>query len=77
MYFIYTQVQRGNGYFSVPKHTPVVFGESGDCGCALLRLQVGDAGNLQEGLLLDETVPAWITDIVIRVRQTQNEQWIE
>jgi hypothetical protein len=31
-----------------------------------MRLQVADAGNLQEGLFLDETVPPWITDIVIR-----------
>ncbi|XP_062520328.1 WD repeat-containing protein 48-like [Corticium candelabrum] len=60
------KVYQGNGYFSVPTHTPVAFGESGDCGCALMRFRVSEAGSLSDGLLLDETVPAWVTDIVIR-----------
>ncbi|XP_064480757.1 WD repeat-containing protein 48-like isoform X2 [Ornithodoros turicata] len=53
----------GNLYFSVPDHTPVVFGEVG--GRTLLRLLVGDAGRETEDMLLHETVPSWVTDVVI------------
>ncbi|XP_035231872.1 WD repeat-containing protein 48-like isoform X1 [Stegodyphus dumicola] len=53
----------GNPYFSVPEHTPVIFSEVG--GRTLLRLLVGDAGRETEELLLHETVPAWVTDVVV------------
>uniref|UniRef100_V5IFQ4 WD repeat-containing protein 48 homolog n=1 Tax=Ixodes ricinus TaxID=34613 RepID=V5IFQ4_IXORI len=53
----------GNMYFSVPDHTPVTFSEVG--GRTLLRLLVGDAGRENEELLLNETVPTWVTDVVI------------
>ncbi|GIY50523.1 WD repeat-containing protein 48 [Caerostris extrusa] len=53
----------GNPYFSVPEHIPVIFSEVG--GRTLLRLLVGDAGRETEELLLHETVPAWVTDVVV------------
>ncbi|KAG8182664.1 hypothetical protein JTE90_019689 [Oedothorax gibbosus] len=53
----------GNQYFSVPEHIPVIFSEVG--GRTLLRLLVGDAGRETEELLLTETVPAWVTDVVV------------
>lgn len=36
-------------------------------GRTLLRLLVGDAGRETEELLLHETVPAWVTDVVVSV----------
>ncbi|XP_023217723.1 WD repeat-containing protein 48 [Centruroides vittatus] len=53
----------GNSYFNVPEHIPVIFGEVG--GRTLLRLLVGDAGRETEELLLHETVPSWVTDVVV------------
>ncbi|KAF8790016.1 WD repeat-containing protein 48 [Argiope bruennichi] len=53
----------GNPYFSVPEHIPVIFSEVG--GRTLLRLLVGDAGRETEELLLHETVPSWVTDVVV------------
>ncbi|GFY37750.1 WD repeat-containing protein 48 [Trichonephila inaurata madagascariensis] len=57
------QAAPGNPYFSVPEHIPVIFSEVG--GRTLLRLLVGDAGRETEELLLHETVPAWVTDVVV------------
>lgn len=42
-----------------------LFSEVG--GRTLLRLLVGDAGRETEELLLHETVPAWVTDVVVSV----------
>ncbi|CAG2060505.1 unnamed protein product, partial [Timema podura] len=53
----------GNDYFSVPGHTPVIFSEVG--GRTLYRLLVRDAGGETEGVLLNETVPPWVVDIVV------------
>ena len=53
----------GNEYFSVPGHTPVIFSEVG--GRTLYRLLARDAGGETEGVLLNETVPAWVLDIVV------------
>ncbi|XP_043462257.1 WD repeat-containing protein 48 [Leptopilina heterotoma] len=53
----------GNPYFSVPGHTPVIFSEVG--GRTLYRLLVQDAGGETEGVLLNDTVPPWVRDIVV------------
>ncbi|KAK8786071.1 hypothetical protein V5799_007564 [Amblyomma americanum] len=53
----------GNMYFSVPEHTPVTFGEVG--GRTLLRFLVGDAGRDTEEMLLHETMPSWMLDVVV------------
>ncbi|XP_058801534.1 WD repeat-containing protein 48 [Phymastichus coffea] len=53
----------GNPYFSVPDHTPVIFSEVG--GRTLYRLLVRDAAGETEGVLLNETVPSWVRDIVV------------
>eukprot|EP00095_Tigriopus_kingsejongensis_P000390 maker-scaffold19_size710362-snap-gene-0.20 protein:Tk00390 transcript:maker-scaffold19_size710362-snap-gene-0.20-mRNA-1 annotation:"wd repeat-containing protein 48" len=53
----------GNEYFAVPGHTPVIFSEVG--GRTLYRLLARDAGGETEGVLLNETVPAWVIDIVV------------
>lgn len=53
----------GNDYFSVPGHTPVIFSEVG--GRTLYRLLARDAGGETEGVLLNETVPSWVIDIVV------------
>ena len=53
----------GNEYFSVPGHTPVIFSEVG--GRTLYRLLARDAGGETEGVLLNETVPAWVLDTVV------------
>merc|ERR1712020_850592 len=57
------QKSNGNEYFSVPGHTPVIFSEVG--GRTLYRLLARDAGGETEGVLLNETVPAWGVDIVV------------
>lgn len=53
----------GNEYFSMPGHTPVIFSEVG--GRTLYRLLARDAGGETEGVLLNETVPSWVIDIVV------------
>lgn len=52
-----------NSYFSVPGHTPVIISEDG--GRTLFRLLCRDAGGETESLLLGETVPPWVTDVVV------------
>lgn len=54
---------KGNGYYKVPKHTPLIFSEVG--GRTVCRLLVRDAAGETESALLHETVPAWVTDVVI------------
>lgn len=54
---------RGNEYFSVPKHTPIIFSEVG--GRNVCRLLVKDAAGETESALLSETVPSWVTNVVI------------
>ncbi|CAO2633215.1 WD repeat-containing protein 48 [Lemmus lemmus] len=58
-----SRVQKGNGYFQVPPHTPVVFGEAG--GRTLFRLLCRDSGGETEAMLLNETVPQWVIDITV------------
>lgn len=53
----------GNNYFCVPGHTPVIFSEVG--GRTLFRLLCRDAGGDTEQALLNETVPPWVTEIVV------------
>ena len=47
----------------MPGHTPVIFSEVG--GRTLYRLLARDAGGETEGVLLNETVPSWVMDIVV------------
>ncbi|XP_058054018.1 WD repeat-containing protein 48 homolog isoform X1 [Anopheles bellator] len=54
---------RGNEYFSVPKHTPIIFSEVG--GRNVCRLLVKDAAGETESALLGDTVPSWVTNVVI------------
>lgn len=54
---------RCNEYFKVPGHTPLIFSEVG--GRTLYRLLVRDAGGETEAVLLNETVPPWVIDIVV------------
>uniref|UniRef100_A0A1B6DBC4 WD repeat-containing protein 48 homolog n=1 Tax=Clastoptera arizonana TaxID=38151 RepID=A0A1B6DBC4_9HEMI len=58
-----TQTRSGNEYFKVPGHTPLIFSEVG--GRTLYRLLVRDAGGETESVLLNETVPPWVVDIVV------------
>ncbi|XP_075165935.1 WD repeat-containing protein 48 homolog [Haematobia irritans] len=57
------EMERGNGFFQVPKHIPVIFSEVG--GRTVCRLLVRDAAGESESTLLHETVPQWVTDVVI------------
>uniref|UniRef100_A0A6I8RD51 WD repeat-containing protein 48 n=1 Tax=Xenopus tropicalis TaxID=8364 RepID=A0A6I8RD51_XENTR len=57
------RIQKGNGYFQVPPHTPVIFGEAG--GRTLFRLLCRDSGGETESMLLNETVPQWVIDITV------------
>ncbi|MGH0171482.1 UNVERIFIED_CONTAM: hypothetical protein FKN15_061254 [Acipenser sinensis] len=59
------RIQKGNGYFQVPPHTPVIFGEAG--GRTLFRLLCRDSGGETESMLLNETVPQWVIDITVDV----------
>uniref|UniRef100_A0A671KZS5 WD repeat-containing protein 48 n=1 Tax=Sinocyclocheilus anshuiensis TaxID=1608454 RepID=A0A671KZS5_9TELE len=58
-----SRIQKGNGYFQVPPHTPVIFGEAG--GRTLFRLLCRDSGGETESTLLNETVPQWVIDITV------------
>nr|XP_002127032.1 WD repeat-containing protein 48 [Ciona intestinalis] len=53
---------KGNQYFKVPPHIPVIFSEVG--GRTLFRLLCGDAAGETEGMLLRETVPHWVLQAV-------------
>ncbi|KAK9395790.1 WD repeat-containing protein 48-like [Crotalus adamanteus] len=57
------RLQKGNGYFQVPPHTPVILGEAG--GRTLFRLLCRDSGGETESMLLNETVPQWVIDITV------------
>ncbi|XP_041360801.1 WD repeat-containing protein 48-like [Gigantopelta aegis] len=50
--------------FAVPGHTPVIFSEVG--GRTLFRLLCRDAGGETEQMLLNETVPPWVMDVVVQ-----------
>lgn len=54
---------RGNEYFKVPMHTPIILSEVG--GRTLCRLLVRDAASDSDSSLLQETVPSFVTDVVI------------
>ena len=53
-------------YFQVPGHTPVIFSEVGR-GKTLFRLLCRDAGGETEQMLLNETVPGWVVDVLVHV----------
>ncbi|XP_031553302.1 WD repeat-containing protein 48-like [Actinia tenebrosa] len=59
----------GNGFYSIPDHTPLIFSESSGTGRTLFRLLAIDASGENEGYLLSETVPSWVVDVTIK-RQT-------
>ncbi|XP_045181186.2 WD repeat-containing protein 48-like [Mercenaria mercenaria] len=59
------EVQSPTGiYFRVPGHTPVIFSEVGR-GKTLFRLLCRDAGGETEQMLLNETVPQWVVDVLV------------
>lgn len=57
------EIIKGNEYFHIPKHTPVIFSEIG--GRTVCRLLVRDAAGENESALLNETVPSWVSEIVV------------
>ncbi|XP_020905705.2 WD repeat-containing protein 48 [Exaiptasia diaphana] len=59
----------GNGFYSIPDHTPLIFSESSGTGRTLFRLLASDASGENEGYLLAETVPQWVVDVTVK-RQT-------
>ncbi|XP_065651987.1 WD repeat-containing protein 48 isoform X3 [Hydra vulgaris] len=54
------------GFFTIPLHTPLVFGEGGGCGRTYCRVLVGEASGENESALLSETVPTWVYDVVVK-----------
>ena len=66
-HFFQQRVMTGNGFFSIPEHTPVIFAESSGTGRTLFRLLVSDASGENEGYLLAETVPFWAVDVTVKV----------
>lgn len=66
-----SQLARGplNQFFSVPNHTPIILSETAASGSSsqrtLLRLRAIDERVENEDLLLQETMPNWISDIVV------------
>ncbi|KAK3087830.1 hypothetical protein FSP39_011232 [Pinctada imbricata] len=58
-------MENGDGapFFTVPGHTPVIFCEIG--GRALFRLLCRDAAGETEKMLLNETVPSWVIEVVV------------
>lgn len=68
MFFLFAfQKTSCNGFFSLPPHTPLVFGEGGGCGRTYFRLLVYDASGENECAILSETVPSWVSDVVVKV----------
>ncbi|EDO41779.1 predicted protein [Nematostella vectensis] len=61
-----TRVYIGNGFYSIPDHTPLIFSESGGTGRTLFRLLAMDASGENEGYLLAETVPQWVVDVTVK-----------
>ncbi|XP_039249667.2 WD repeat-containing protein 48-like [Styela clava] len=57
------KIIKGNRYFSVPGHTPVIFSEVG--GRTLFRLLCRDAAGESESMLLRDTVPQWVVDTAV------------
>ncbi|KAL4217901.1 WD repeat-containing protein 48 [Mactra antiquata] len=57
-------MQSSNTYFTVPGHTPVIFSEVGR-GKTLFRLLCRDAGGETEQMLLSDTVPQWVVDVIV------------
>ncbi|CAH3194260.1 unnamed protein product, partial [Porites evermanni] len=61
-----SRVLTGNGFYSVPEHTPLIFNECSGTGRTLFRLLVSDASGENEGYLLPETVPLWVVDVTVK-----------
>ena len=61
----------GNGFYSVPEHTPLIFNECSGTGRTLFRLLVSDASGENEGYLLPEIVPLWVVDVTVKVRKEE------
>ncbi|KAL3891526.1 hypothetical protein ACJMK2_003786 [Sinanodonta woodiana] len=51
-------------HFRVPGHTPVIFSEVGR-GKTLFRLLCRDAGGETEQMLLNESVPGWVVEVLV------------
>lgn len=64
------RVITGNGFFSIPEHTPLIFSESSGTGRTLFRLLVSDSSGENEGYLLAETVPFWAVDVTVKVSKS-------
>ena len=60
------EIQVPGPYFQVPGHTPVIFSEVGR-GKTLFRLLCRDAGGETEQMLLTDTVPGWVVDVLVHV----------
>lgn len=58
-----TLIVKGNRYFSMPPHTPVIFSEAG--GRTLFRFLCRDAGGESERMLLQDSVPQWVVDVAV------------
>lgn len=61
----HTVINKGNSYFSVPPHTPVIFSEVG--GRTLFRFLCRDASGDSERMLLNENVPQWVVSVTVEV----------
>ncbi|XP_071495123.1 WD repeat-containing protein 48-like [Diadema antillarum] len=60
-------INKGNSYFSVPPHTPVIFSEVG--GRTLFRFLCRDASGDSERMLLNENVPQWVVSVTVEHTQ--------
>ncbi|CAD5114331.1 DgyrCDS3469 [Dimorphilus gyrociliatus] len=56
---------KGNGTFQIPKHTPIIISEAGNR--TILRLLCRDAGGDTEQMLLKDSVPDWISSVLVDV----------
>lgn len=62
-----SEFKKGNNYYSIPLHTPLCISELG--GRTQYRLAVKDAGGENEGLILSEILPSWVTDVCVEVQR--------
>ncbi|XP_041474967.1 WD repeat-containing protein 48-like [Lytechinus variegatus] len=63
----HTVINKGNSYFSVSAHTPVIFSEVG--GRTLFRFLCRDACGDSERMLLNENVPQWVVSVTVEHNQ--------
>lgn len=58
------KVVKGNQYFSVPNHIPVIFSEVG--GRSLFRILSGDAAKEPDAMTLYHLAPPWVIETVVK-----------